>query len=277
MCSINHDKKLIFLHLNPLIEQKVIQILEKKYNFKYIKERRPDHKTFCMEDESTEECNECSEKHNVHICKYDQLLKYYSTSYFLKRISNMNEEKWASYKKICIVRNPYHRLYTVWKFINDDKPSIISESISNLINKKNLNDFDYKNWHTSQSINIFDKESPNKQIIDIIINYDNIDEELNNILNEYGYTEDFSITMKIKDENDDTNKQNNKIFQFPNRIQEPEEEEDDFSKFDIKEFLNLIDNQKILDKMNILFNDDFEKLNYEKITNIKIAKKLNCT
>jgi len=277
MCSINHDKKLIFLHLNLICERKVIQLLEKKFNFKFIKERRPDHKIFCIENDiEIEVCHECFEKHSIY--KYDQLFKYYSTSYFINRISNMNEEKWASYKKICIVRNPYHRLYSAWKYINDDKPNNSIQSIENLLNKKHFSDFDYKNWVTPQSINIFYDDNNNSQsIIDTIIYYESLENELSALLNDCCYAEKFSLTMKIEEDDDLVRK---KIFiQHPNNAEDDSDsdEESDYINFDYKDFLSLIDNQKILDKINALFHDDFEKLNYEKITNIKNAKKINCT
>ena len=31
----------------------------------------------------------------------------------------MNEEKWKTYKKFTIIRNPYDKIVSAWKFINN--------------------------------------------------------------------------------------------------------------------------------------------------------------
>ena len=47
MCSINHDKKAIFIHIPKTGGSYVADILEKHYGFKKYYLQRPDHNSFC--------------------------------------------------------------------------------------------------------------------------------------------------------------------------------------------------------------------------------------
>ena len=48
MCSINHDKKAIFIHIPKNGGSYIASLLSKNYGFKNYYLKRPDHKQFCM-------------------------------------------------------------------------------------------------------------------------------------------------------------------------------------------------------------------------------------
>ena len=49
MCSINHDKKSIFIHIPKSGGSYICDILRKYYGFKNYYIKRPDHNKFCNE------------------------------------------------------------------------------------------------------------------------------------------------------------------------------------------------------------------------------------
>ena len=48
MCSINHDKKAIFIHINKTGGSYIAGSLEKYYGFTTYYLKRPDHEQFCF-------------------------------------------------------------------------------------------------------------------------------------------------------------------------------------------------------------------------------------
>ena len=101
MCSINHDKKAIFIHIPKTGGSYVADILEKHYGFKKYYLQRPDHNSFCTgKDKSVK----------MHENKIHGTLMYYQTSPYINKIMKMNQEKWNSYFIFTFVRNPYDKM-----------------------------------------------------------------------------------------------------------------------------------------------------------------------
>ena len=48
MCSISHDKKAIFIHINKTAGSYIAGTLEKYYGFQTFYLKRPDHESFCF-------------------------------------------------------------------------------------------------------------------------------------------------------------------------------------------------------------------------------------
>jgi hypothetical protein len=143
MCSINHDLKAIFIHLPKCGGSFINTILSKYYDFEDIRLPHENHKNFnylfeetqqlmveveekredkeCKEqDEAKCHCYACSGKSYGHhwTTNEEGILRYNSSSKLYNFAMDMNEEKWKTYKKFTIVRNPYDKIVSAWKFIN---------------------------------------------------------------------------------------------------------------------------------------------------------------
>ena len=91
MCSINHEKKAIFIHIPKTAGSYLAEVLQKNYGFKNYYLQRPDHKQFCFHIDNSVK---------YHENKIHGTIVYYKTSKYLNRIMGMNEEKWNTYHKI---------------------------------------------------------------------------------------------------------------------------------------------------------------------------------
>jgi hypothetical protein len=132
MCSINHNKKAIFIHIPKNGGSYISEILNKYYGFKNYYLRRPDHKKFCLGiDKSV----------GNHENKIHGTLIYYKTSSYINKIMNMDKDKWESYFIFTFIRNPYDRIISGWNYVN--KYNIPFNNYLNLNFK--TNSFDY--WH----------------------------------------------------------------------------------------------------------------------------------
>jgi len=132
MCSINHEKRALFIHIPKTGGSYISEILEKYYGFKTYYLQRPDHRVFCGGKDNS------VKKHENHI---HGTLMYYKTSGYINKIMNMNREKWDNYFIFTFVRNPYDKIVSGWNYCN--KYNI---SFSNYLQINNgANDFDY--WH----------------------------------------------------------------------------------------------------------------------------------
>ena len=77
MCSINHEKKAIFIHIPKTAGSYLAEVLQKNYGFKNYYLQRPDHKQFCFQkyiDNSVK----------YHENKIHGTIVYYKTSKYLK-------------------------------------------------------------------------------------------------------------------------------------------------------------------------------------------------
>jgi hypothetical protein len=167
MCSINHNKKALFIHIPKNGGSYISNILEKYYGFKSYYLHRPDHKLFCgLYDESVDK----------HENKIHGTLMYYKTSAYLNKLMKMDEEKWNTYFIFTFLRNPYDRIVSGWNYIN--KYNISFNKYLNI--GINSNCYDY--WHVFMpqarhlignngkiNINYFGKFENIEQDLDIIL------------------------------------------------------------------------------------------------------------
>jgi hypothetical protein len=211
MCSINHDKKTIFIHIPKTAGSYLAKILADNYGFKNYYLHRPDHREFCGGlDLSVKR----------HENKIHGTLMYYKTSPELNRQMGMNEEKWRTYYKFCFVRNPYERIVSGWKYCN--KYKIAFENFLNI--GWRANSFDY--WHVfmPQVRHLINE----KGVIDcdFIGYYENLEVDLKKVLNKMGFEVVHVPFIKNKTEHktyteyyghDDKNK-NNEIYNTVRKI-----------------------------------------------------------
>jgi hypothetical protein len=171
MCSINHDKKAIFIHIPKNGGTYIADILSKNYGFKNYYLQRPDHLLLCKYwDKSVK----------THENKLIGTLLYYKTSKNLNKIMNMNEYKWKTYYIFAFVRNPYDRIVSGWNYIN--KYNINFHSFLKFGYKTNCWDY----WHVFMSQYEHIKDFNGKINLNYIGKVETLEEDLKLILNNIG-------------------------------------------------------------------------------------------
>jgi len=161
------------------------------------------------------------------------VLIYYKTSKYINKKMNMTPEKWDNYYKFCFIRNPYDKIISAWNHIN--RYNIPFKNYLNLINK--CNDVEYIHMFLPQTRNIINEKG--KININYIGKFENLENDLTHILKNIG----------IKKIIHDVNKKMNKRDHL------------DFYKYYDQESLNIVNN---------LLKEDFDNLDYEKISNIEL-------
>ena len=189
MCSINHDKKAIYIHIPKTGGSFIRDSLKNYYGFKSYYLKRPDHNQFCrIYDNSVDK----------HENKIFGTLLYYKTSPYLNRIMNMDQEKWNNYFIFTFVRNPYDRLISGYSYCNK-----FNISFDNFINNMiRFNCWIY--WHSfmPQIRHITNEKGENN--INFIGKYENLYEDFNNVLQ--------ILNFKIIHKNIVKNKSNHKHY-----------------------------------------------------------------
>ena len=232
MCSINHDKKAIFIHIPKTGGTYIRENLEKYYGFKFYIIKRPDHNDFCHSDLYIK-----NQQFKDFVANREHgILKYAKSSNYINRMINMNNIKWKSYKIFCFVRNPYDRLVSGWNFLNSKHN--INTSFEDYIKKKdNVSDFEYIHSFMSQYNNMINENDLFS--IDLLGKFENIEDDFKKILINIGFEESDIIH--------DKNKKNN---------------------FEHKSYWEIINNQTLLNNVNNICDDDFKYFHYKKSENI---------
>jgi hypothetical protein len=238
MCSINHDKKAIFIHIPKTGGTYIRENLEKYYGFKFYVIKRPDHNKFC----NIHLYNKSDKYKNFIANREHGILKYAKTSNYINRMIYMDSNKWNTYKIFCFVRNPYDRFISGWNYLN--KKHEINTSFEDYINQEDkVSDFEYIHTFMSQYNNMIDEN--NSFRIDFLGKFENIENDFKNILLNIGFNENEIIH--------DRNKKNN---------------------FEHNSYTEIINTQNLLDTINKICKEDFEKFHYNKIINIEDLNKI---
>lgn len=257
MCSINHDLKAIYIHIPKCGGSFINNILEKYYNFTTILIPNENHNNFIPHfdnkmdehDDDAYDANEANEttKNAIHNYYKNYLtiteqgfLRYNSSSELFNYVMDMTKEKWRDYKKFTIIRNPYDRFISAWNFINKMIKKKIESSEKNILDideyiNKSKNElfkycqYAYSHSHITQYEHLLDMN--NEFNIDYIGNFENLNEDLCNILLKIGVD-------KIK--HDTLLKNNSKI-----------------NANDHRSYIEYYDNT-ILEKVNKILQNDFD-------------------
>lgn len=181
MCTINHDKKAIFINIPKTGRTYISSNLVKYYGFTEYLQRRPDHEEYCNTT-----CN------FWFFNKTKGILEYYKTSKYLNDIMNMNEEKWNAYTKFCFFRNPIYRCLSGYNYILSCRPieqlrkinpskEIEIISFEKFVQNYKLNDdFVYMHTFMPQYKHMIDEN--NNFFIDFVGNFDDLENDFIKIL-----------------------------------------------------------------------------------------------
>lgn len=233
MCSINHNKKAIFIHLPKNAGVYIRELLEDKYNFQNF---------FCVRPDHSEYCNTNLELNNPNLF-YTELtftcnkgiIEYFKTSSEINDYMDMDLNKWDSYYKFTIVRNPYTRVISAWTYlmqychlnIDFDKYLDLKDSVS---------EYEYSHIFLNQSESLYD--SNNKCLVNYICKFENLESDFNYVIKNLGF-KDIYFSYK--------NKTNLSKY-----------------KFNYEELFT----QKTLNIINEIYDNDFKNFGYVKYDNL---------
>ena len=227
MCSINHEKKAIFIHIPKTAGIYVRKILKNHYNFSLYLFERPDHIDYCNTEIKYNKNHQLYFGNKIH-----GIIQYYKTSDYLNELMGMDEQKWNEYYKFCFVRDPYKRIISAWNYVQETNNFNI-EFDKYLEYKDIVSEDEYFHVFMPQYFHILDEN--NNIFVNYIGKFENLEEELEKILINIGFEKNQII-------HDKTNKKNNREY--------------DLKITDLS--------QDVINKINFMFDKDFEYFNYIK-------------
>jgi hypothetical protein len=250
MCSINHNLKAIYIHVPKTGGLYVEHILMRYYGFSRDYSIKCDNYGFVY---SNNMFHFPSENRGV--------LKYYTNSKYINQKYQMTEKMWNEYTKFTFVRNPYTKIISAYEFLKDTSknynkddynqiefPSFLefikiqTNGLDQRLYKNNIELYCYHYYHTfiTQYEHLLNNE--NQIQIDYIGKFENLNEDLIDILSKIGVT---NPTKHLNEIRNDT-------------------------KFNVskkKNVSNYID-EEMLYFINDYYNTDFETFGYSKYTSV---------
>jgi hypothetical protein len=160
------------------------------------------------------------------------VLMYYKTSPYINKKMNMTPQKWDSYYKFCFIRNPYDKIISAWNHVN--RYNIPFENYLNL--KDTCNDVEYMHLFMPQIRNIINERGLIN--INFIGKFENLEEDFQTVLKNIGFK--------------------NIVHEVAKKMNARPHEH--YTKYY---------NQTILDHVNVLLREDFERLDYQMHNNIE--------
>jgi hypothetical protein len=305
MCSINHDLKAIFIHLPKCGGSFTTTMLSKYYDFENIRLPHEKHKKFNYlfeeipqlleeDDEDEEKEEECQvtgkedEECDCYVCKRkgksygdpwttneQGILRYNSSSKLYNFAMDMTEEKWKTYKKFTIVRNPYDKIVSAWKFINKCLKDKKKQDIELLEFEEYLDKskeelykycrFAYSHSHITQYEHLIDIN--NKLDITYIGCQENLNEDLCSILLKLG-VEKIKHRFELEENKKiNSNEHLDYIEYYTDTILEKVNKilQKDFDNFKQYKQVFSVEEMKEESKKHLISNEEFSKKNSELI------------
>jgi hypothetical protein len=227
MCSINHEKKAIFIHIPKTAGIYTRNVLKKYYGFDLYLFERPDHIEYCQTN-----INQNSNAQFYFGNKIHGIIQYYKTSEYLNKLMGMDEKKWNEYYKFCFVRDPYNRIISAWNYIQEiHKFNIDFDKYLEF--KDIVSEDEYFHVFMPQYYHILDEN--NNIFVNYVGKFENLEEELKSVLIKIGFKPDDIIHNENKKNNREYNLKKNNL------------------------------DSKTINIINDLFDKDFEYFNYKKI------------
>lgn len=178
MCSINHDKKAIFLHVGKTAGVYIRDNLEKYYNFNLYLLKRIDHEEYVGFDEKL------NQNSIITFCCKKGILQYYKTSSFINDVMEMDNNKWKDYFKFVFVRNPYDRIVSGWNYIMETNK--LNIDFNEYIKMKDIvTDREYWHCFLPQSESVIDENG--NYFVDFVGKFENLEEDFQKILKIIGF------------------------------------------------------------------------------------------
>ncbi len=174
MCSINHDKKAIFIHINKTGGSYIAGTLEKYYGFETFYLKRPDHDSFCFNKRP-------NPKQKYYENRVHGVFNYYRTSQAINKKMGMTPEKWDEYFKFCFIRNPYDRIISGWNHLGKKIPFKQYVHMRNMVN-----DMEYIHVFMPQIRHMINYK--NEIQMNFIGHFENLENDFLFILFHLGYT-----------------------------------------------------------------------------------------
>jgi len=239
MCSINHDLKVIFIHTPKCGGLFIEKVLERFYNFKTYYFTHENHDEFIKLN-----ILKSNNSHGFLNITEKGVLNYFMSSEIHNKETNMTTEKWNSYKKFAVNRNPYDRFISALKYIY--KTNNTNFTFEDFVRNK-LNDYNEQKFTNTNSYEYFHLFIPQYQhLIDV-----NDEFKIDYFINFQNLNKDFCYTLlelgvpKIK---------HRSILLDNRKINESEKNNNYHQYYDTK----------LINFVNDVFDIDFNKFNYNK-------------
>lgn len=252
MCSISHNLKAIYFHIPKVGGLYIEKILEKYYDFETYYITADNHADYLQDINIIYCINEFKGFLNI---RNKGIYRYFINSKNFNYVSNMNIDKWKSYKKFTFVRNPYDRCLSAYKYLMLDKRNILLKDA--LLENFILNNYDYVHLNITQYDHLVNNED--KIDFDYIGKFENLNEELINILMKLGIYELKHIYYIENNIKINSSEQNEKKF-----LNNHKKLINNLNKEEILMKKENILNDEVLIIINKLFENDFIYFGYIK-------------
>ena len=157
MCSINHDLKAIFIHVPKNAGSYIHNILDKVYDFRTDFFTRTDHKEF-NHPASNDDHENISKKFGFVNTRNKGVLNYYMSSDDHNQKIQMTHNQWKTYRKLAIVRNPYDKFVSAFKFINRTQKDTYASLADMVQNEPLCNNWEYSHAFLTQYDHLVDSD-----------------------------------------------------------------------------------------------------------------------
>ncbi len=247
MCSINHDKKAIFIHINKTGGSYIAGTLEKYYGFETFYLKRPDHDVFCHNKRP-------NTKQKYYENRVHGVYNYYKTSQALNNRMKMTPQKWDEYFKFCFIRNPYDRIISGWNHLGKKIPFKQYVHMRNMVG-----DMEYIHVFMPQIRHMINFK--NEIQMNFIGHFENLENDFLFVLYHLGFNlpiHDPVVRVNVKKHKKYTEYYDQLTLNKVNQILK-----DDFDRFDYKMIHTIEELKQVQDQHNLIIDSENQQLQLE--------------